>query len=88
MNKQLLKLVSDNTSLFWSTNKKDLHYLSTEAVVETILNYGDMDDVLRLIEAIGVGTAADIFYKQTSRPRCNYRPRTINYFKLFFKHNA
>jgi len=88
MDKNLLKQVSKNASLFWSVNKKDLPYLSTEAVVETILNYGDVDDILLLFETIGLDKAADIFNKQVSRVRSNYHPRTANYFKLYFKRNA
>lgn len=88
MNNQLLKIVSDNASLFWSINEKDLQYLSTEAVVETILSYGEMSDIIQLIEAIGFERTTDIFNMQASRPRSNYRPRTKNFFRLFFKHNA
>ncbi len=88
MDKILLKQVLKNASLFWSVNKKDLPYLSTEAVVETILSYGDVDDILLLFETIGLERTAAIFNKQVSRPRNNYHPRTLNYFKLYFKHNA
>ncbi|CEG13639.1 hypothetical protein MSIBF_A4380001 [groundwater metagenome] len=42
------------------------------------------------LKLVGINKVADIFYKQTSpeRMRINYRPRTINFFRLYFKKNA
>ncbi len=72
--------------LFWSTRNYD--GLSNEAVVEGILNYGDMNDVRELISLLGMREVAKIFYKQTNRPRINYRPEVKNYFELYFKKYA
>jgi len=72
--------------LFWSTKNYD--GLSKEAVVEAILNYGDMNDVRELISLLGMQDTAKIFHKQTNRPRINYRPEVKNYFELYFKKYA
>jgi hypothetical protein len=73
--------------LFWSTNNYD--GLSKEAVVEGILNYGDMDDVRELISLLGIQEVAKIFRAQTThRTRINYDPKILNYFSLFFKKYA
>lgn len=69
--------------LFWSTKNYD--GLSKEAVVEGILNYGDMNDVRELISLLGMQVVAKIFYKQTHRMRINYDPKIVNYFSLFFE---
>jgi len=72
--------------LFWSTKNYD--GLSKEAVVEAILNYGNMDDVRELISFLGVQEVAKIFHEQTNRSRINYRPEVKNYFQLYFQKYA
>lgn len=73
--------------LFWST--RDFEHLSKEAIVEGVLNYGDFDDVKKLISILGIKETAAIFRKQTTRrKRINYRPEIKNYFQLYFKKYA
>ncbi|MDO8512386.1 MAG: hypothetical protein Q7S57_03875 [bacterium] len=72
--------------LFWSTKNYD--GLSNGAIIEGVLNYGDMDDVRELFKLIGIKEVAKIFREQTNRPRVNYDPKIINYFSLYFKKYA
>ena len=72
--------------LFWSTRNYD--GLSKEAVVEAVLNYGDMKDVGELISILGIKEVARIFRENTSRARVNYDPKIVNYFSLFFNKYA
>lgn len=72
--------------LFWSTKNYD--GLSNSAVVEGILNYGDMNDARELFALLGIQEVAKIFYEQTNRPRINYRPEVKNYFQLYFQKYA
>ena len=72
--------------LVWST--KDFKHLSEEAVVEGVLNYGDFNDVKKLISILGIKRVAGIFYKQSNQKRSNYRPEIKNYFNLYFKKYA
>ena len=70
--------------LIWYVN--DYNKLNTEAIVEATLNYGDWDDVQKLIKIIGINKMSKIFAKQTSKKtRNNYNNKTINYFNLYFK---
>lgn len=78
--------VKKRKHLFWSTKNYD--GLSNEAVVEGVLNYGGMNDVRELISLLGIQEVAKIFYKQTNRPRINYRPEVKNYFELYFQKYA
>ncbi len=82
------KFAKQKSSLFWDII--DFDALSKEAIVERILNYGDMDDVKKLISIIGIGEVARIFGEQTSekRMRCNYDPMIKNYFRLYFNKYA
>lgn len=72
--------------LFWHT--EDLDSLSEDAIVEAVLNYGDFDDVKKMIQIVSIERVAAIFGRQIRRRRCNYDPRIKHYFKLYFKKHA
>ena len=74
--------VKKRKHLFWSTKNYD--GLSNAAVVEAVLNYGDMNDVRELISILGMREMAKIFRGQINRQRVNYDPKIVNYFSLFF----
>lgn len=69
--------------LVWSTQNYD--GLSTEAIVEAVLNYGDFDDVKKMISILGIRRVAGIFRKQLRHRRVNYDPKIINYFRRYFQ---
>ena len=69
--------------LIWHT--KDLKHLSDDAIVESVLNYGDFNDVKKLISIFGSRKTAKIFYKHVKRARRNYDSKIERYFKLFFR---
>ena len=70
---------------------KNLDKLSEASIVEHVLNYGDWDDVQKMIEILGLKKTAKIF-REKSRPdkfgRQNYRPEIKNYFQLYFNKYA
>ncbi len=78
--------VKKRKHLFWSTKNYD--GLSNDAVVEGVLNYGDMNDVRELIALLGIQEVARIFRENTNRARINYRPEVVNYFQLYFQKYA
>lgn len=78
--------VKKRKHLFWSTKNYD--GFSNAAVVEGILNYGDMNDVRELITLLGIEEVAKIFRENTNRARVNYLPEIINYFQLYFQKYA
>ena len=66
----------------------DLEHLSKEAIVENVLNYGDFEDVKKIISILGIKKVAGIFSKQLKQRRINYESKIINYFRLYFKKYA
>ncbi|MBU0722850.1 MAG: hypothetical protein ABII99_02950 [Patescibacteria group bacterium] len=72
--------------LVWYTDNYD--NLSPDSVVEAVLNYGNWDDVQKLIKILGINTTAKIFQKNSTQKRCNYRQRPKRYFTLYFKKYA
>lgn len=83
---KLKKFMKARKHLVWYV--KNPENLNLESIVEHTLNYGDWDDVQKLIKIIGIKKMAEVFRKQTIGPRLNYRPEVINYFKLYFNKYA
>ena len=72
--------------LVWSTKNYD--GLSDASILEAVLNYGDWDDVQKLFKILGLKKAAKIFREKSRQPRCNYLPKSKNYFEFYFKKYA
>lgn len=82
----LKKYMRARKHLVWYV--KDPENLNEESIIEHTLNYGDWDDVQKLIKIIGIKKMAEIFRKQTSGFRTNYDNKTRNYFSLYFNKYA
>ena len=84
----LYDFITERKHLIWYV--KDYRALNEEAIVEATLNYGDWDDVQKLIHIIGIERVATIFRKQMvmGRQRGNYYPDVANYFNLYFNKYA
>jgi len=85
---EIKKYIKEHSSLFWSIPENARGKISLNLLIETILQYGDIPDIRRLFELAGIEKVAEIFSYQIAQRRCNYKPSTINYFKLYFKNNV
>lgn len=85
---ELKAFIQENSSLFWYTpqNKKD--DIGPELLVETILNYGDLNAVRKLCKLMGKGEVARVFFNAEGRKKLNYYPEIYNFFELYFIKNA
>lgn len=82
-NNAIKNIIRTKPYLFWYMN--DLENLSEESIVEAVLNKGDFDDFIKLLDALGVEKTAQIFHKQIAMKRKNYSAKAENYFRLFFE---
>jgi hypothetical protein len=83
--------ILEHRELFWYTPEKEKENISHELLVETILNYGDLEAVKKLFEIMGVENVAKIFWtaiNTSERKRGNYHELVLNYFILYFKRHA
>ncbi|MFN0214333.1 MAG: hypothetical protein ACKVT2_08775 [Saprospiraceae bacterium] len=81
--------IESHRALFWSVSDERLTSISDELLVETILNYGTLEDVRQLIQLIGLEELSRVFFKTTSgRSRHNYFPEVANYFKIYFSRHV
>jgi len=85
----LQTFIKKRPQLIWYVKNYD--HLNDEAIVESVLNYGDWDDVKKIFAIAGIKKVSAIFKKQTTRRRwgrTNYRPEIQHYFNLYFRTHA
>ncbi len=80
------EFIKKRPSLVWYV--KDTDDLSESSIIEHVLNYGNFNDFKELVNIMSVGKVAEIFRKQISKERNNYRPEVKNYFTLYFNKYA
>jgi hypothetical protein len=83
------KYIEKHKNLFWSVGADHKKDISKTLLVETILNYGTLEDCRELIAILGLKETAKIFFQNTqNRSRHNYYPEVENYFRLYFQRHA
>ena len=85
------QFIREHSNLFWYTPDDKKEEISHEFLVETILNYGDLQSVKKLMELVGIKETARIFFNSiqvSDRRKGNYYELTINFFTLFFRRYA
>jgi hypothetical protein len=82
------KLIEEYAHLFWYTPADKKKNISKELLVETFLNYGDLNAIKKLFQVVGIRNVADIFFGVTGRKKLNYYPEIRNYFTLYFQRHA
>jgi hypothetical protein len=89
MDENTVAFVRKHKSLFWYTPEEKLDQISAGFLIETILNYGSLDDVRELVQLTGIKKVADIFFESIRKStRNNYFPDVQNFFSLYFKKYA
>jgi hypothetical protein len=88
---ELKEFIREQSNLFWYTPEDQKEDISPELLVETILNYGDMDAVRKLFRIMGLKSVATVFFNAvnlSNRQKGNYHELTLNYFSILFKRYA
>lgn len=84
----LKKFIRKHAVLFWYSPEDKAETVSDELLVETILNYGDMEAVRELFQVMGLQETAAVFRGMTGRKQLNYFPEIWNFFNLYFNRYA
>jgi len=87
-NPELKNFINEYSYLFWYTPEDKKENISEGLLIETILNYGDLEAIKKLFSIIGIKKASEIFFNSKGRKKLNYYPEIYNYFTLFFKRYA
>ena len=85
---EIKQFIREHRNLFWYTPGNKKEEISDEFLVETILNYGNLDDIRRLIDIMGIEQLSAIFFSMQGRKKLNYYPEIHHFFSLFFKRYA
>ena len=85
---EIKAFIREKSSLFRSVPEDKKEEISPAVLVETILNYGSMDDVKKLIRLMGMEEVSRIFFSAKGRQKLNYYPEIYHYFSLLFKKYA
>ena len=84
----LKNFIRENGSLFWYTPEDKGEKVTDELLVETMLNYGSLEEIQALFDLMGMREVVDIFRNMTGRKKMNYFPQVWNFFYLYFKKNV
>ena len=82
---EIKQFIHEHRNLFWYTPEDRKEELSNEYLVETILNYGNLDDIRKLINIMGIDQLSTIFFSMQGRKKLNYYPEIHHFFSLLFK---
>ena len=88
---EIKQYIREHSNLFWYVPEDKTEEISTEFLVETILNYGDKEEVIQLFDLLGIDKVAQIFFDSlnlSERRKGNYHEITVNYFTHLFKRYA
>jgi len=85
---ELKKYIDDHQHLFWYSPAPKNETVSDELLVETLLNYGTLEQVRNLFKVMGLKKVASVFEEMTGRKELNFFPEIHNYFSLYFKKYA
>ena len=77
---EIKEFIHQQRNLFWFTPEDKKEEISNEFLVETILNYGDINDVRSLFKIMGFGQLSEIFYNIKGRRKLNYYPEIYNFY--------
>jgi len=78
------KLIKDYSYLLWYVKEDAKEKINDDILVEMILTNGDWQAFQRLVDLLGMKKVSEIFFKQISRSRNNYRKQTRHFFTLYF----
>jgi len=88
---EIKQFILEHSNLFWYTPDDKKEEISDEFLVETILNYGDINAIIQLFNLLDIKIVAKIFSDSitlSNRRKANYHELTINYFTLVFRRYA
>ncbi len=81
---ELKAFIRRHNALFWYTPDDKKEEVSDELLVETILNYGTLDDFEELKNLMGRENLSSVFMGLEGRKKMNYYPEIYNFFYLYF----
>ena len=86
MNKQ--QYIEAHKHQFWYTPESEKQNISDSLLIETMLNYGTLDDIRELLVVLSPRRVADVFFSASERQIKNYYPEVRHFFTLVLRKYA
>ena len=77
--------IDKHRDMFWHTPESLKHEIDDELLVETILNYGTLDDFRELKAIMTPRRLAKVFFSAAGRKTGNYYPEIRHFFSMVLK---
>lgn len=77
--------IDKHREMFWYTPESSKRDIGDELLVETILNYGTLDDFRELKALLTPRRVAQVFFSMTGRKAGNYYPEIRHFFSMVLK---
>ncbi len=74
--------IDKHSALLWYTPQDKKHEISDCLLIETILNYGTLDDYKEMLSVLGTENVASVFFSMKDRQKMNFYPEIYHYFSL------
>lgn len=85
---EIKAFINHHSNLFWYVPGDKKEEISHELLVETIFNYGNLNDVRQLIIVMGIKRLSDIFSGIKGRQKLNYYPEMYHFFNVLINKYA
>ncbi len=85
---EIKAFIRQHSNLFWSIPADKKEEISHELLVETIFNYGNLNDVRQLIMIMGIERLSDIFSGIKGRKKLNYYPEMYHFYSVLINKYA
>ena len=85
---ELKTFILKHNTLFWHIPQDKKEDVSDEYLIETIMNYGTLEDFKELEMVMGHTAISSVFMNLEERKRGNYFPEIYNFFYLYFSKYA
>ena len=85
---EIKAFILEHSYLFWYTPENKKEEISHEFLIETILNYGNLDDIRKLVKIMGIKQISAIFFGIEGRKKLNFYPEIYHFFSIVFNKYA
>lgn len=79
------EFIKENQQLFWYTPDKSKENISDELLLEMVINYSELDNILKLFKLMGLDKVKSILESFEGRKKNNIYPELFHFFKEYLK---
>ena len=85
---EIRSFINKHSDLFWYIPADKKEEISHDLMVETIFNYGNLDDIRQLVNILGIKRLTEIYNGINGRKKLNYYPEVFNLLSLIIRKYA